>query len=110
MSDTVIRAAANALNPDRPIMAFAKRTRRRRSTVKSWTTGRRRPPIWTLKILRDMLNERLGTLIALIRELDYAIAKRECEPRRRTGFCTIDPATGQDKRNRRGRPKRTLML
>jgi hypothetical protein len=110
MSDTVIRHAARALNPDRPLMAFAATVRRPRSTVKSWATGRRRPPIWTLKILRGMLNDRQGALFALISELDSVIAKRECEPQHRTGFCTIDPATGHDKRNRRGRPKKTLTL
>ncbi len=108
MSDTVIRRAARALNPDRPVMAFAEKFRRPRSTAKSWITGGRRPPLWTLKILRDMLNDRQGALFALIHELDYVISKRECEPRHRTGFCTIDPATGQDKRNRLGRPRKRI--
>ena len=110
MPDTVIRRAARALNPDRPVGALAERVRRPRSTVKSWTTSRRRPPIWTLKLLRDMLNDRQGALFALIRELDYVIAKRESEPQHRTGFCTIDPTTGQDKRNRLGRPKKITTL
>ena len=110
MSDTVLRYAARALNPDRPLMAFAEIVRRPRSTVKSWSTGRRRPPIWTLKILRDMLNARQGALVVLIRELDYNIAKRESEPRHRTGFCTIDPATGHDKRNRLGRSKKNRKI
>jgi hypothetical protein len=108
MPDTVIRHAARALNPDRPIMTLAELARRPRATARSWATGHRRPPIWTLKILRDMLKDRQGTLFALIRELDYVISKRECEPQHRTGFCTIDPATGRDKRNRLGRPKRSI--
>ena len=45
MSDTVIRAAARALNPDRPIKMLAGLANGRRSTGKSWATGHRRAPI-----------------------------------------------------------------
>ena len=39
-------------------------------------------------------------------ELEILIAKREGEPPRRRGFFVVGPATGQNKQNRRGRPKR----
>ena len=72
MSDTVIRAAARALNPDRPIMTLAALARGRRSTAKSWAAGHRRPPIVTLKILRDLLNDRQAALFQLILELNMS--------------------------------------
>jgi hypothetical protein len=34
------------------------------------------------------------------------IAKREGEPPRRRGFFVVDPATGQNRANRLGRPKK----
>lgn len=111
MSDTVIRAAACALNPDRPIMTLAALARGRRSTAKSWATGHRRPSITTLKILLDLLKDRRASLYQLISELEYAIMRREGEPRRRTGFNEIRERDGpgsvpRDGRNRHGRPSR----
>jgi hypothetical protein len=111
MSDTLIRQAAFALNPDRPIMMLADLARRPRSTARSWASGHRRPPIAVLKMLRDALNHRQSTLFALLRELDHIIMKREVEPKRRTGFNEIwqrdgPGSTPPDGRNRRGRPIR----
>jgi len=108
MSDTVIRRAARVLNPDKPIMALAELGRVPRSTAKSWATGRRRPPIWVLTILRDLLTDRQAALSQLIPELEYVIIQREREPMHRTGFNLKDPVTGLDKRNRRGRPRRAI--
>jgi hypothetical protein len=108
LSDSVIRRAARALNPDRPITALALFTRAPRPTVKSWATGHRRPPIVTLEILRDLLKDRQAALIQLIPELEYVIMLREREPPKPKGFMLIDPLTGQDKRNRRGRPRRAV--
>ena len=110
MSDTLIRHAFRALNPDRPIMTLAELSRRPRSTARSWARGHRRPPIAVLKMLRDALKERQATFLALMPELDRLIMKRECEPKRRTGFNEIRPRDGpgsipRDGRNRRGRPK-----
>lgn len=105
MPATVIRSAARALNPDRPIVTLAALARAPRSTAKSWATGRRRPSVVTLKNLRDLLRDRQAVLFQLIPELDYVIMQREGEPPRRTGFNLIDPLTGMDKRNRRGRPR-----
>lgn len=111
MSATVIRSAARALNPDRPIMMLARLARGRRSTAKSWATGRRRPPIATLKILLDLLKDRRAALYQLIPELEYVIALRDREPPRRTGFNEIRERDGpgsvpRDGRNRLGRPAR----
>ena len=110
MSDTLIRAAARALNPDRPIMTLASLARGRRSTAKSWATGHRRPPLAVLKILRAWLGDRQAVLFRLIPELDRVIMQREYEPRRRTGFNEIrvrEPGgLPRDGRNRRGRPRR----
>jgi hypothetical protein len=106
MSDTVIRRAAFALNPDRPVMALAGLARGRRSTAKSWATGHRRPSIATLKIICDLLKERRADLYQLIPELEYLITLREREPPRARGFMIRDPLTGMDTRNRRGRPRK----
>jgi hypothetical protein len=105
MSDTVIRRAAFSLNPERPIMTLAGLARTPRSTAKRWATGRRRPSVVILKILRDKLKDRQAALFQLIAELDCAILQRECESKRRTGFNLIDPITGLDRRNRLGRPR-----
>jgi hypothetical protein len=115
MSDTVIRRAAHALNPDRPIMMLAHLARCPRSTARSWATGRRRPSIAVLKVLRDALKDRQSSLFALMPELDHVIMKREYEPKNRTGFNEIrvrdGPGTApRDGRNRLGRPKRTRAL
>jgi hypothetical protein len=113
MPDTVIRAAARALNPDRPIMTLAGLARAPRSTAKGWATGQRRPSISTLKTLLDMLKDRRAALYQLIPELEHIVAQREREPKRRTGFNEIRERDGpgsapRDGRNRRGRPKRMV--
>jgi hypothetical protein len=110
MSDTVIRRAVFALNPSRPIMTLAGLARGRRSTAKSWATGRRRPSIETLKILCDLLKERRADLYQLIPELEYLIMLREREPMHARGFMLRDPATGMDRRNRLGRPKKKSLV
>ena len=109
MSDTVIRHAALALNPNCPIMALAALAHGRRSTAKSWATGHRRPSIETLKILCNLLQERRAVLNQLIPELEYLIMLREREPSRARGFMLRDPATGSDRRNRLGRPKKITL-
>lgn len=111
MSDTVIRAAARALNPDRPIMTLAGLSHGRRSTAKSWATGHRRPSVATLKILCDLLKDRRAVLYQLIPELEYVIMLRERDPPRRTGFNEIRERDGpgskpRDGRNQLGRPRR----
>jgi hypothetical protein len=103
MSVTVIRQAAFALSPSRPIMFLASLARGRRSTAKSWATGHRRPSIETLKILCYLLKERRAVLYQLISELEDLIMLREREPPRARGFMLRDPLTGMDRRNRFGR-------
>lgn len=111
MSDTVIRRAAAALNPDRPIRALATLGRCPRSTAKSWATFHRRPPVPVLKALREAINARQSVIFAVISDLDLMIMKREYEPRRRTGFNEIKVRDGpgsipRDGRNRHGRPRK----
>jgi hypothetical protein len=84
-------------------MQLARLAGRPRPTAKAWATGHRRPPIYILTKLRDVVQ---GRRTGLEGELDYEIRKREYEPRHRTGFNMIDPLTDRDKRNRRGRPRR----
>jgi hypothetical protein len=103
MAWSLIRDAARALSPDRPIMLLARLGGCPRATAKSWATGRRRPPISVLKLLRESVQ---GRRTGLEGELDHEIRKREYEPKHRTGFNLIDPLTGFDKRNRLGRPRR----
>jgi hypothetical protein len=110
MSDTVIRRAAFLLNPDRPIMTLAGLARGRRSTAKSWATGRRRPSVATLKILCDLLKDRGTDLYQLIPQLEYLIMLREREPTHARGFMIVDPLKGSDKRNRLGRPKKKSLV
>jgi hypothetical protein len=106
MSDSVIRRAAFALNPDKPIKTLAALGSGRRSTAKSWATGHRRPSVAKLKILLEWLKERRADLYQLIPELEELIMVRQREPMHAKGFMVRDPATGMDQRNRLGRPKK----
>jgi hypothetical protein len=106
MSDNLVRRAAFALNPSRPIMTLAGLARGRRSTAKSWATGHRRPSIATLKIICDLLKERRAELYQLIPDLEYLIMLREREPPHARGFMIRDPVTGMDRRNLLGRPRK----
>jgi hypothetical protein len=104
MTDTLIRRAARALNPDRPIMTLAGFRRSPRPTAKSWATGHRRPPIWLLQFLQAHLRARR---LPLADEVEGLIAHREWERKHkpRTGFWIVDPVTRQNKANRSGRPR-----
>src|SRR5262249_26787847 len=102
MAPTLIRDVVRMLSPDRPIMLLARAGGCPRPTAKSWATGHRRPPIYVLKRLRELMR---GRTTGLEGELDYEIRRREYEPKHRTGFHQIDPVTGFDKRNRSGRPR-----
>jgi peroxiredoxin len=57
-----------------------------------------------LQRLRDAAQDR--QLWDLARQLDNYIQQREREPPRARGFMLLDPATGLDKRNYRGRPRK----
>jgi hypothetical protein len=115
MSASVIRAAARALNPDKPIRTLAALVRCPRPTAKAWANGHRRPPVVVLKILRDLLKNRQAALFQLIPALENVIMQREREPTRRTGFNEIRERDGpgslpRDGRNRRGRPRKTIPI
>jgi hypothetical protein len=86
-------------------MFLAHLARRPRATVKSWATAHRRAPLYFLKSLRD-LGQSQAQKAGFLGELDREIRRREFEPKHLTGFFQIDPVTGQNKRNRRGRPKK----
>jgi hypothetical protein len=106
MTDTLIRRAARALNPDRPIITLAGLRRSPRPTAKSWATGHRRPPIWVLQFLQAHLHaRRLSPLADDIEALIMQRDREEREDKPRTGFWIVDPATGLNKANRLGRPR-----
>jgi hypothetical protein len=111
MSQTLIRDLARMLSPDRPIMLLARLAGCQRPTVKAWATGHRRPPIYILAMLREVMRDRPTGLEP---ELDYEIRKREHEPKHRTGFNQVRERDGpgsvpRDGRNRRGRPRKRLL-
>ena len=111
MAWTLIRDVARLLSPDRPIMLLARLGGCSRATAKSWVTGHRRPPIYVLRLLRDMA-ESQARRAGLLGEIDHELSKREHEPpwkRRGPGFMEIRERDGRgtpprDGRNRRGRP------
>jgi hypothetical protein len=101
-----VRWAARELSRDRPIKLLVELARCPRPTAKAWYTGHRRPPIWILQRLHEVALDR--QLRDLAGQLAYYIYEREREPRHARGCMVIDPATGLDKRNRRGRPRRAV--
>jgi hypothetical protein len=113
MAATLIRAAAKVISPNQPIKLLMNIRGSPRSTAKSWHTGRRRPPIWCLEQLRDMMWVRGVT--ELVQQFDYVIRQRTGEPPRRTGFNEVRERDGpgsipRDGRNRLGRPRRIRSL
>src|SRR6516162_8315726 len=87
MAQTLIRDVMRVLAPDRPIMQLARLAGRPRATAKSWATGHRRPPIYVLAMIREVMRDRPWTGQEL--ELDYEIRNREREPKFLTGFNEI---------------------
>ena len=100
-----VRWAARELSPDQPIKFLAELAHCPSPTAKSWYSGHRRAPIWFLQRLHDQAQDR--QLRDLAGQLDYHIQQREREPPRARGFMLRDPATGMDKRNRHGRPRKS---
>jgi peroxiredoxin len=96
-----VRWAARELSPDEPLKFLTEVARCPRATAKAWYSGHRRAPIWLLQRLRDAAQDR--QLRDLAAQLDDHLQQREREPPRARGFMLRDPATGLDKRNRRGR-------
>jgi hypothetical protein len=96
--------AARKLNPDNPIKLIVQLAHCPRPTAKAWYTGHRRPPVWFLWRLHDVVRDR--KLWGLAGQLAYYISQREREPKHAKGFMLINPLTGIDKRNRCGRPKK----
>lgn len=102
---TIVDIAVGLLFPAAPNSLLGRATGVAKSTARSWRRHRR-PPMAVLKLLHAELQRRGAECFSTLRELDILIAKREGEPPRRRGFFVIDPATGQNKQNRLGRPKR----
>lgn len=98
-----IRYAAREIDPKRPIKLLVCLARCPRPTAKAWYSGRRRPPLCIVHRLRDVAQDR--QLPDVAGQLADYIQQREREPRHASGFMVRDPLTGQDKRNRHGRPK-----
>jgi hypothetical protein len=107
-TETTIGRAAMALNALAPNRTIVELVRRPRGTVRAWLAGRRRPPLPVLEQIQETLRERARVMWNLAdQDLSYEIWRRRREPPRPpSGFCAVDPATGLDKRNRLGRPKR----
>jgi hypothetical protein len=107
MAFILIGYVARELSPKRPVMFLAELARCPRATAKSWYTDHRRPRrLGILKLLRDLVYARGWTQLG--RDLDLHIREREDQPKHLSGFCSIDPLTRRDKRNRAGRPKRRM--
>jgi hypothetical protein len=98
-----VRYAAREIDPKRPVKLLVRLAHRPRPTAKAWYSGRRRPPIWILKRLRDVARDQRYS--DLSQRLAYHLEQREREPKHARGFMMRDPLTGQDKRNRLGRLK-----
>jgi hypothetical protein len=103
MEHAWIREIARTISADRPVMFLADLARRPRATAKSWYTGHRRAPLSVLGRLRNEAESR--KYYDLVQQFEYLIRRRSYEPPRRTGFWIIDPVTGQNSANRRGRPR-----
>jgi hypothetical protein len=99
-----IRWAARELSPACPIRFLTELAHCPRPTAKAWYSGYRRLPTWILQILNDIARDR--RFWDLAGQLDYYIQQREREPPCARGFMLRDPATGMDRRNRLGRPKK----
>jgi len=101
--------AARLLFAGMPTALLAGMARAPKATAKSWRQGRRRAPIRVVRQLLPLLQAHAAECNSLHRDIENWIFVREVEPRHRGGFCAIDPLTGLDKRNRRGRPSRTRL-
>jgi hypothetical protein len=99
-----MRWASRELSPDCPIKFLTELAHCPRPTAKAWFSGYRRPPIWILQRLHIIARDR--QLRDLAGQLEYHIQQREREPSRARGFMLRDTATGMDRRNRLGRPKK----
>ena len=100
-----VRWAARELSPEHPIKFLVELARCPRPTAKAWYSGQRRPPIWLLQRLRDIAQDHQPRDLA--GQLDSQLQQREREPPRARGFMLRDPATGMDRRNPLGRPRKS---
>ena len=83
--DTLERRIARLLNPAAPNAALAINVGVQRTTIRSWLTGRRRPPVHVLRRMEDLLHSQLAMNVGLTQEHQFVIRQRENEPRRHIG-------------------------
>jgi hypothetical protein len=95
-------AAARLLFGATPNAGLIRVVGRPRATVRSWISGRRRPPVIILKVVRDLLRQLAIDACVTAAELDIAIMRREGEPKPLRGCCAV----GEDKHRRRGNWRR----
>jgi hypothetical protein len=99
--------AARLLWPDAPSAGLAKLANVPKNTAKCWYRGTRRAPLSVLRLLLAELQKRAAACYAVHRDLEQSeIPRREGEGPIRRGFFRLDPATGENKQNRFGRPQR----
>jgi len=106
MDMRLLYRAASLLWPDAPSARLARLADRPKSTARNWRRNRRRAPLDVYRRVRQELQARGAAIFSLMREFDREIPRREGDPPRRRGFFVVDPRTGQNRVNRRGRPRR----
>jgi hypothetical protein len=91
MGDSLFRQLAKLLSSRAPNAEFARVVGRPKSTIRSWISGQRRPPIEIYELLRDELQRRIEQHHALKEEVKIAMWRRQGEPPppRHRGFLEI---------------------
>ena len=103
----LINGVAKALFTGAPSALLARTCGVPKATARSWRR-RGRAPLSVLRQLHYLLQARVAEINDFWRQLGIEIARREGEPPRRRGFFVVDPLTGQNRQNRRGRPRRVV--
>ena len=108
---TLLYFASRLLFAGKPNAMLANALGQKRSTVRSWIRGDRRPPIWVLELVRRLLNDYTTRANDLAYPFDCEIRLWKAEPKRRVGFLEIRERDGpgstpRDARWRYGRPRK----
>jgi Helix-turn-helix len=89
-SAATLREAARLLFPATPNYALAKALGHKRSTVRSWLSGHRRPPVEVLRQVQELVRLRQIACSDCVQDLGLLVQKREWEPRRPLqGICKL---------------------
>ena len=86
MADNAIRDAARVLSADQPAKTLARLFGVLRPTAKSWYTGKRRPSIGVLEVLRDVLGHE-GSSAQVQEESGRETGDLSCQSRSRSLLC-----------------------